>query len=256
MKHIFRILSNAAVIAISTFAMSSCEFLNNDDHFLSSASFVTIANEGGNTIFFMDGGGVIKPTKESVNKITDNKGFGDYKRAYMYFNYYKNELDYSEEKKEYTVNNADITFGRFLDMGQIKTLEQAQAENLFLADSVYKLDSFEQIWVYRGYLNVIGKGSYVLKNDAGIKPTVSLVYNPADVTDNTIKFNLLYNRHAPKDAISYSVYDLINSFDITSLEPIIPGTDSVKVTVETEGAKSLSYKFARKDFRFRESVND
>lgn len=257
MKHIFNTITSAALLAVSLFAIPSCTFFNDDkDYKLSSSAFMTISKIDGKDVLFMDGGGILLPSKQSVDGITDNKGFGDNKRAYIYFDYYEKELTYSETNKEYTVNNGDITFGRYVDMGEIKTRVDAEDCKLFEPDSVYKLDSFKQLWVYRGYLNITGLGSYVTKNGTSVRPTLTLVYEPSEISENSIKFYALFNRHASKDAISYSNYELLDSFDITGFSSIIPGTDSVSVSVEAEGQKTLSYKFARKDFTFRDKIDE
>lgn len=241
-------ISLMALSCVAAFIFASCSTDVKEGKGIYQGYF-TITGTHPNYKLIDDGGRVFYPTPYSVNKITDGKGFGSNKRAIIVFSY--DEKDVTEINGVFNVHNAEITSGNYLIEVTPITLETAKDKNINATDSVFSIGGFTNYWVSNGYLTTVfyAPVSYApdyLTTGNLIEPTINLCTD--EITENNVTLHFLYNRHTKKDAMSTNVPNLVYTFDIANIN--IPGTDSIKVTLKSEGPKDITFKVARKNLSY------
>lgn len=202
---------------------------------------------------YVDGGGIVYPTAQSIYDICGPKGFGQNTRGAFYVNYTEDCIKVSSDGTKY-IENAKLTGGLYLPVNRILTLQEADSLHLTSADSTFYINKVDNFWAYRGYLNVMVTSGYTVKNFNRIEPTFTLTYNTDSIRthENELYLKLYYNRHSDKTGASSATDQFVESFPLSDLGPMIPGNDSVLVSfeydVDVDKTRTLSMKVSRTDF--------
>lgn len=227
-----KILLALLLLAI-TATTTSC-LSDDDDKTYTMDGYFTIAGTGFNYTLYRDGGGVVTPSASSVSAITDNKGFGDKKRAYLYLTY--KEANYSvNEKNEIKLDQAELQSGFYLDTKNIISKEEADRASITLKDSIFAIKVFDNVWADNGYVTAAISAYYDVKSGKGIDPDINMVFSPEDIKENAIKFHIYYNRHNVPDTTPYGPYTFVKTFPLTPFINMIPGSGDIEMTFEVDG---------------------
>lgn len=233
-----------ALLCATLFGFTSClSDSDDDDDKQLFVSYYTITGTYPNYKLIGDNKMIVYPTVESVNKLTDNKGFGDHKRAQLYA--YYTQKDMTTENGATVIRNAELNDGVYLVEQKAVTLAEATEAGILKEDSIFYIKS-NNGWLANGYISSIFTAEYSIVDGKAIEPDANLC--ATSTGDNAVTLTMLYNRHSPK--VNVSSYDgtFAYSFDITSLE--VPGNDSITVTFETKGATPSKIKVSRQDFSY------
>lgn len=245
MRKFITTIKLGALLCIAAMLVTSCLKDEKNDT-VTFTGFFTITGSMPNYKLIEDGGAVVYPSAESINQLTNNKGFENYKRAQFYGTYDQN-LDMTEDEKgNVTIKNAKLLGGQYIETKKVLDVDDAKNTNVLNNDSVFSILSFKQCWIANGYINTIINGQYSAKEGKAIRPTVNLLLGENAVTENTVSLTILYNRHSSKNENAAGTTDFINSFDITDIK--VPGNDSILVTVNVNGATPAKVKVSRKAF--------
>lgn len=215
---------------------TSCLEGNEEDNEGIGQAYFTVDGNASQIILHQDGGGTIIPTMSSF------KNPADFLKNERYILQYKYRVG-NISADATTITGAEIIAGEVLDVRNPLSAEQAAERHLSDPDSIFAVSSVTHTWAYRGYLNVLSKAYYSMKDNKGIFPTYNLMYDPADVQQNRVKFTLLYNRHSAKSTTvvnSPSVYEMATSFRLSELSNLVPGSDSIEMTINVQGVDKPS----------------
>lgn len=247
MKKSIRKTCFAALTCVAALVFTSCD-PGGDDNKRYSQGYFTITGTYPNYKLIEDGGIVVYPSVQSVSKMTNNKGFGDKRRAFFSFSY--DEKNITTNNEHATVQDAELISGNYVTEVKPISFETAKDQNLLATDSIFSIRAYTNCWITNGYLTAIFNApvSYASNYQISgqfIEPTTNICVENGGISENSITFNMLYNRHSKKDAMSSEV-SLIYSFDIANIN--IPGSDSINVKLKAEGVKDVTFKVARKTF--------
>ncbi|MBQ0056573.1 MAG: hypothetical protein KBT20_02850 [Bacteroidales bacterium] len=233
------------MLAACLFGFTSCLDENNGDSTHAYAGYFTVGHTDPNGIYtlYMDGGGIVEPTKSSVYDLTKSeKGLDKYERIYLEFSYKKeNVMEGTDANKQNIVKNADLMYGLVIQTSNIfKTKEEAEVNNVLNPDSIHDVRSFST-WAYRGYLNLSINGSYGSEKVA--LPTASAYCD--SIGENFASIKVLYNRH---DSISYGNGNYLYSFRLKPMFGLVAGSkDSVDIHVTIDGVGTKKTRLPRLD---------
>lgn len=246
MKKIISRIKLGALLCIAAIVATSC--LSEDtNQTVTFSSYFTISGITPNYTLLDDGGITVYPTAESVNYITNGKGFGKNKRAILSCSYDVNNDRTVDASGKVTIKNAKLLGGQFIETTNVLNRHDATDLNILVNDSIFPVQSFSKFWVANGYLSTLLSGQFSAKEGKRIVPTINLYAAEEDIKQNEISFTILYNRHSSKNENAAGVQDCLNSYSLAGIS--VPGSDSIKVTINVEGAKSLTMKVGRKDFQ-------
>lgn len=235
----------AALSCVAALVLTSCD-PGGDDNKRYSQGYFTITGTYPNYKLIEDGGAVVYPSAYSVNELTNNKGFGNNKRAFFSFSY--EDKDVTTTADNAIVQNAELVSGNYVTVVKPISLETAKEQNILVADSVFSVRAYSNCWINNGYFTTIFTApvSYAsVTSSQFVHPTTNICVEADGISENSVTFNMLYNRHTKKDAIS-SDASLVYSFDIANIN--IPGSDSINVKLKAEGVKDVTFKVARNTF--------
>lgn len=239
-------LFSAAGLILSVLAGSmftSCLEGSDEDSQALLQGYYTVEGDASQIILHQDGGGTIIPLMSSFSKPAE---FVKNERYILQFSYRMRDI--SEDGS--TVTGAELIAGEVLDVHDPLTKALAEEKHLTDADSLFNMYSFTQAWAYRGYLTTLIKGYYSVKESKGIFPTFNLVYDPEeDIQPNRIRLTVCYNRHTEKDMTNSTLpYEFATSFRLAPLANVVPGSDSIEVTINAQGIeKPRIFKMGRAD---------
>lgn len=235
----------AVLISLS---LASCLGDGESDPTYTTAGYYTITGSltSGYTLY-CDFGGKIIPSTTDVVALAGKDGFGDHHRAFLYCTYKDSELSQDQT----VITGGTITQLGYLPEKDILSAEAAAEQNVNVADSTFEVTSFSNAWAYRGYLTTLVSGYYSYTEKANIIPTLSAVIDPQSIAENTVAIDLIYNRHTSQDAYKRGPIDVVSSFTLPAVEPQIPGSDSVNVTIRCKGASARKIRVGRRDFHFQ-----
>lgn len=230
------------LMILATFA--SC--LNDDEESVNSYyNYFTIGKQGDSYVLYSDFGNVIAyPTAASVASLTDGKGFGENKRAELYFEY--DNLKVEETENGSIAKEVNLRAGQYIETLSLKLPAEAEAENISVSDSIFPISQLNRVWTANGYFNAVVTGNYSAGETKGIRPTVNLVLEYDSDKHNAATLRLLYNRHSSKMESPAGSTQFITSYDAEKLS-MVPGSDSINITVLAEGVNPVKVKVARKD---------
>lgn len=247
MKRFIERCKMAALLCVAAVATTAC-LSDDESKTVTVNGFFTIQSGAlGTCKLLEDGGAVVYPTMESVNALTDNKGFGDHKRAQFYYSYDAATDLTQDEAGNVTIKNAKLGGGQYIETAKVLDRDAVDKINGLATDSIFPVQSFSQFWLANGYLNTILKGQYSSKNGKAIRPSISLFLPEDAINENEVAFTILYNRHSSKNENAAGISDFINSFDISDIK--VPGSDSITMTITVMGASPLKVKMPRKAFK-------
>jgi len=240
-KFLFTVL-----VILTATLITSCMGIDDYENTYTVTGYCTITGTNPSYKLYLDGGGVITPSISSVSELTENNGFGDYKRVYMSMTY--KTSDYSTNADgEAIINQAELKSGYYIDLKDILTKEKAEKDSVLKNDSIDTIDSFDNVWAYRGYITAAVQGYYRTDNSTGIYPEINLVYSPEDIMENAIKFHIYYNMHKNRGTSKYGPYTFVTSYSLQSLAHEIPGTDDITMYFEVDGADAKTITVSRKN---------
>lgn len=245
MKKIFSSIKSSVMLCIAVFAIASC-VSDNTDQTVSYSSYYTITGTSPNYVLLEDGGLTVYPTIESVNAITNGKGFGNTKRVFMTCSYDVNKDRTVDAHGKPVIKNAKLLGGQTLTTTNVLNQEEATSKNILANDSIFPVLAFRNAWVANGYLTSIVTGQYSSKGSLAINPSINLYAAPEDIKTNAITFTILYNRHSTKNENPAGTLDFVNCYSLAGIN--VPGSDSINVTINVNGASPRKFKVGREDF--------
>ncbi|MDO4790300.1 MAG: hypothetical protein Q3998_04965 [Porphyromonas sp.] len=204
--------------------------------FMSKATVVE--NQGGGFLCYLDGGGVVTSNSPVLKGI---------ERGYFAF-LYKEHQRKTSGKKELFVENALVSPYMKYSVIHPLTLDEANESGITNPANSEESTSFSLSGAYRGFIDVT-VGTSVQEGFTGeeVMTKVSLVYDPARQSPNTLLLKLYRNPGVSKDWASKKVNKETLSCDISSLRTLQHWADSVEVIIE--GDKENHYiKIAKEDF--------
>lgn len=242
MKKSLLLLALGAVLTLG-----SCAKIDDDDskRFISGYFTAEGSLKDGYTLY-QDGGGIAIPTRESVVSLTGKNGF-KVKRALLNISY--KQKDVKDVGNGLVLNVAEITGGEYMVCHDVYSAEEAEKQKVSVADSCFKINKMLHVWAYRGFVNARLYADVSIKKDMLVEPDANLVYDPADIAENKIDFTLIYNRRTSKSVVAATERPMSCSFPFGNLSEMIPGTDSVKVSIKADGVDPVTIKIDRKNLK-------
>lgn len=221
---------------------------NEEDNEYLYQGYYTVGGDASQIILYQDGGGKVYLDMTSVPKPAE---FVKQERFYLQFKYRLGDV--SEDGN--SIRGAVLFGYKVIDIGSVLGSTEAAEKNITAADSLFAVNSFDGVWAYRGYLTTVVNARASYKGGETIYPSCNLVFDADAVQSNRIRFNLCYNRHSAKeynssgqmiDTNGVGPYQLPCSYRLDQLDGLVPGNDSIEVTIE---AKDLADKSLVKTFR-------
>lgn len=231
MKKFFYLLSVAVMTALS---LTSC--LSNEDKensYYVEDFYTVTGNLTTGYKLYSDNGTYITLDQTCF---TNKDGFGTAERVLMTSVYTESMI--TQDQKGLV--NPDIASCIIIPTTNPMSLDDAVANKVIDADScaaVAKLNC----WAYRGYLTAAPTAYY-----GNVRPTLSLVYDPATVRTDSIDLQLCYNIHDAKISSSGMYY---TSFRLDPISYLVPGGNDVIVTIKCKGTSDIKLKVPRLDLR-------
>ena len=232
-----------ALAAIVAFA--SCDNdVESGSRYLSG--YFTIAGDAkqGYTLY-QDGGGIIKPSLQSITAIAGKDGFANNERAFLNLSYKTDDIKPTDGGE--MIAEANVMGGEYMPLHFPLTQKEADDKKVTSRDSTFSVNRISQVWAYRGFLNTLVNANVSMKDGKRIAPGMNIVYDPAKIAENKIDFTIYYNRHTSKETNAGSAVDFASTFPLYKMSELIPGKDSVEVTIHIEGAKPQTLKIGRSD---------
>lgn len=236
----------SGIIAASAILFTSC--LGDSEHLGQIAGYFTINNSLNETNLYMDGGGVVTLSQNSVSTYKDflNKS----KRFNLVLNY-PEESVVKEGDKITKITNADIVGGSYFRVSQPMSKNEADNRKITANDSINDIIDYD-FWAYGGYATIVTRSLWLEKGGKGIEPTVSMVFEEVEDKPNEINLTIYNNWHStdPSKESKPGQTDFINSFDITSFKYLIQSTDEITLHIKvmkclesTKAEKTVKIKY-------------
>lgn len=221
----------AMLMAVATMT-TSCLDADTSDNTLSTTAYATITGTNPNYVLYCDGGLIVKPTTSSVSSVTGAAGFGTNKRVFLSINYKESNLSQDTSTGISTITDGELTSGTYIPTIEILTKAQADAQNITAEDSTFAITSLGNAWAYDGYLTTYTTSYYAAGSDGtALYPSTNIVFGPEDVSENAITLHMYYNRHVSSKSEVMGSSTFLNSFDLSSLVDVIPGTGDITITL-------------------------
>lgn len=238
-----KLLSLLATLCVAL-AMTSC--LSDDDnntqmlrgHFTIEGAYPTYT-------LYHRSGYIVRLNPTSVTEVLGAKGFDNHHRGYFDIYYTQGDIVEDPVTRQITINNARLGSGSYVNTYEPLTFAEAEESKLSVADSVFAISQFNDIWAHRGYLNIAITAPYSIANSYGVYPTMNVAFDSEAITDDALTLTLLYNRHTAKD-VQTGTESFVAAYPISNLLPLVPGNDSVRVTINAEGVSPKTIKVGRR----------
>lgn len=256
MKKIYSSIFSVAAV-LSGMLLTSC--LNGDGTNKTSATgLFTVVKEGSGYSLFLDYGGMIRPTAESVAQLTGKDGFNDGDRLVLSFSYTDDSFVSVPGKGSY-INNAELFQGQRIPKYNILSKAEAETRKVLDPDSIFVFNPYQKLdlgsgymmGIYRGYLTAQFNGYFSVESNKGIYPTLNMVFDQAEnTTPDVLKLRMYYNRHSKKDAVSSASDYFYASYPLNMLAGRVEGfKDTITVSILGQGIRndSVSFRVLRKD---------
>lgn len=216
---------------------SSCND-NKDDGSRGFMSTATIIGDTTNGFYcYLDGGELV---------ISYDKNLADAERGY--FSFYYNEEDWETSTNgEKFINNAHVVTWSKYEV--IHPISQEEANDTNVAENC-QLPSLLGIgYGYRGYFDLhAGFSTFNSITGEKIQGKISLVYDPQEQTQDSLKLQLYYNPNTPDDwSKTQTDYETV-SCDISSLVNLQQWKDSVTIVVKSGDKEKHHTKISKNDF--------
>lgn len=227
--------------------LTSCLSEEEPTHYMRGHFVIEGANP--NYTLYSNDGFVIRLSPSSVTNATSGAGFGNNKRGYFDISFEEKDVKSvtgTDGKEEHHITNAQLMGGSFVTILSPMSHASATDRNIAVADSMFAVTKCNDLWYHRGYLNMIVTAPYTVKDSKGIYPTMNMMYDEQDISENSIKLTLLYNRHSAKgNDVSSMEGNFVTAYTMNTIKELVPGNDSITVTVEAEGIEAKKIKMAR-----------
>lgn len=245
MKRNHSIVKMVAAVCAILVSVTSClkEDTNKTRQF---SGLFTILGSNPSYRLLDDAGNIFWPTAESVNTLTNNKGFGANERVHLYGSYDESNVKTNADST-HTISNAILQGGTIIPTLNVLSVEEAKEANILSNDSIFDIKRFNNCWIANGYLNTAFNGQYSATDKGNIAPSTNIMLNKDAISENSISFVLLYNRHSVKTVTAAGSADFVQSFRVSDIA--IPGNDSVLVQITAQGVSPVKLKVARKYFK-------
>lgn len=211
--------------------------------------YFTTDGTASSIILHQDGGGTVYPDVSTIKNPAD---FLKNERYLLQFKYKQKNI--SEDGN--SINSAELYGGEVIPVSNPMTLALASdsIRQVMSTDSLFSMRKLTGVWAYRGYLNVIINGdySYVVKNGETvyIRPTITAVFDPEKLQEpDRLDLTLCYNRHTDNSAYTATAYDFMTSFRLGQFAALVPGNDSIRITLSGLGLKDQTIKVGRQDLQ-------
>lgn len=239
---------NFKTLALAAFAvcamLTSCENEGDNARYISNYFTITGDVETGYTLY-QDGGGIIKPSTESIVSAGGKNGFGKNERAMLTFKFEKENIKQVDGGQ--IIEDAYLLEGDYMPLHFPMTPEEAESKNITSPDSLFRVNRFISTWCYRGYLNTMINAPIIIRNGYVVRPGINMIYNPADIKENYIELKVCYNRHSTNGALSDGNQEFVSTFPLYNIGSLIPGDGEVTVKVMVDGDDARTMKVSRKD---------
>lgn len=238
-----KLLSLLATLCMAM-ALTSC-LGDNDDNTQMLRGHFTIEGAYPTYTLYHRAGYIIKLNPTSVTEVLGASGFGNHHRGF--FDIYYTQADVAEDPATHqvTISNARLGSGSYVNTYEPLTFAEAAESKLSVADSVFAISQWGDIWAHRGYLNIAITAPYSIANSRGVYPTMNVAFEPEAIADDALTLTLLYNRHTAKD-VQTGTESFVAAYPISNLLPLVPGNDSVRVTINAEGVSPKTIKVGRR----------
>lgn len=216
---------------------SSCHD-NKDD---GSRGFMCVATVIGDTThgyyYYLDGGGLV--ISHDQNLVEAERG---------YFSFYYNEDDWeSSTSGEIFINNAHVVTWSKYDI--IHPINKEEANNANIAENCQLPSLLSVGYGYRGYFDLhAGFSTFNSITGEIIQGKITLVYDPLEQTQDSLKLQLYYDPNIPEDWSKTLVDYRTVSCDISSLANLQQWKDSVTIIVKSGDKEKHRTKISKNDF--------
>ncbi|MCI7451826.1 MAG: hypothetical protein MSB11_02380 [Prevotella sp.] len=230
------------ICVVASLCLTSC-ISDSDNNTRTFATYFTISGYEPNYVLYSDDGMVT--VKLNPSTLPSDKGLAKNKRGYFYIQYNTENVQTGADKKS-VINNASIIGGQYIAVNNVMSKVEADLNKVTNPDSIFEMSGMATPWYAHGYVTMQVKSSYFVGTDGKyILPTHNVVLDTdADVKDNAIKYTIYCNRHPQKNTQVYGP----STFNVCFLARdlmMVPGSDSITVTVAGKGCKDVSFKVGR-----------
>lgn len=242
MKKFFSVISIfCAMMTTCTFTSCLEEHDENDNEY-TAVDYFTVDGNASQIILHGDGGSTVIPSMASFR---DPAAFLKEERYFLYLKYRMADV----QENPLTITGATLLDGNVVDVNTPLDAEMAQNLLVTSADSLHDVLSVTNMWGYRGYITAVVKSRYCTKGDKGITPAFNLVYDPATMQANRLDLQLCCNQHRVEgNSLASQYYEFATSFRLEKLAAMIPGSDSIEVSISCKGiTKPTTFKIGRQD---------
>lgn len=230
---------------IAMVCLTSCENLvDSMKHYY--AGYFTISGnvEEGYTLY-QDGGGIVKPSLQSIIDVAGKDGFADNERVFLALSYRTADIKPCDGGE--MLVDAEVLRGECMPLHFPLSKQEADQQMITQPDSIFSVNSILHVWAYRGFINTLINANVSEKNGKHVAPGVNIVYEPDKIAANKIEFTIYYNRHTSKETDAFVDADFVSTFPIYEMRELIPGNDSVEITLHVDGANPKTFKIGRDD---------
>ena len=185
----------------------------------------------------MDGGGLV--ISHDQNLVEAERG---------YFSFYYNEDDWeSSINGEIFINNAHVVTWSKYDI--IHPINKEEANNANIAENCQLPSLLSVGYGYCGYFDLhAGFSTFNSITGEIIQGKISLVYDPLEQTQDSLKLQLYYDPNIPEDWSKTLVDYRTVSCDISSLANLQQWKDSVTIIVKSGDKEKHRTKISKNDF--------
>lgn len=238
-------------LIVLALAFTACN-TDNDTQISIQSDYFTVTRVNNRFVLYADAGHIVKFTSEADQSVAEAFPNGVERLSLTYS---CDLLKLTKEGDVEVVNDAEPIEATKVPVLSVMDVEDAKAAKVTEKDSIFNIVSIQSMWATRGYLTITLNGSYSVVGSKNILPTMNLVLDETEISEDNIKFHLYYNRHSSKDVSSGGVYQFITSYPLTPFKYMIPGNNDVIITVAVEGPDgktqvSKPYKVSRKNLSF------
>lgn len=238
-KTTFLTLLTTLLLAVT---LTSCLDSDDDNTLILNGHF-TIEGTYPNYTLYHRAGYIVKLDPQNASEMTQGKGFVS-PRAYFQIQYTQADVQESATG-QVTISNAKIAAGSYVNVYDIMDRPTAEAKNYLSEDSLFSVTKLTDFWVQRGYMNIVISAPYSIVNQNGVYPAMNVSYSPDEIGENAVTLSLLYNRHTAKDVQTASDGSFVAAYPVRELLRMVPGNDSVRITLNLTGTVPQTIKVAR-----------
>ena len=213
----------SGIVAASAILFTSC--LNDSEHLGQIVGYFTLNNSLNETNLYMDGGGVITLSQNSVSTY---KEFLSKSKRFNLMLTYPEDAVIKEGDVVTKITNADIVDGQYLPVSRPMTISEADNRKVTVADSINDVLDYE-FWVAGGYANIVTRSLWIQSGNKNIAPSVSMVFEEIEGKANEFNVTFYNNWHStdPSKDSKPGQTDFPYTFELTNLRYSVHSTDDI-----------------------------